>query len=270
MLLDPINWSTLKCDLQEWADHEQLALSIPDWADKLFLERTTASHSARVHPTTLVTSPSVYHFFDARVPQRKEEKHMIDCGVPADLAWLIDGANHHDKFLSILGILPNQLRTLLRQSTVECEKAWIEISHTLFWAGYNIWKKRKKLVQAFWNKIAPEEWKKITKSNNNGKKRKRYNPSQCLDPFHFFPKAHDFTKQLPTKCPCSKYHRRSVKRKSRDIRTFLTRFPSLKAPILQNHPIPYELTNTRIGTIKKFYTQADYIRDQHDRGKRKK
>ena len=136
----------------------------------------------------------------------------------------------------------------------------------------NIWKKRKKLTQTFWNKIAPEEWKKvlIRKNSNTEKKKKRYNPSQCLDPFHFLPKVHDFTKQLPTKCPCSEYHRRSVKRKSTDIRTFLTKFPILKAPTVKNYSISSELLNTAKHTFKRFCTQADKIRDQHDRGKRKK
>jgi hypothetical protein len=276
MLLDPIDWPALKCDLQEWADHEQLALSIPDWTNKLFLERATHNHSARLQPPSQLASSSVYHFFDAHSPKRSEEKHMIDCGVPADLARLIDRENHHDKFLSTLGILPNQLRSLLQQSGAgaECEKAWIDISHTLFWAGYNIWKKRKKLVQSFWNKIAPEEWKKVQQkgkqsNKNTGKKRKRYNPSQCLDPFHFSSKIHDFTKQLPTRCPCSEYHR-PIKHKSRDIRSFLTSFTSIKAPVIKNDLIHQEITNTKIHNRKRFYTQADRIRDQHDSGKRKK
>jgi hypothetical protein len=277
MLLDPIDWPALKRDLQEWADHEQLALSILDWTNKLFLERAPPSHYARVQPASQIrTASSVYHFFDAHSPKRSEEKHMIDCGVPADLARLIDRANHHEKFLSTLGILPNQLRSLLQQAGAgaECEKAWIDISHNLFWAGYNIWKKRKKLMQSFWNKIAPEEWKKAKqkvkqRNKNTGKKRKRCNPSQCLDPFHFLPKIHDFTKQLPTRCPCSKYHR-SIKHKSRDIRTFLSSFTSIKAPAIKNDLIHQENTKTRIHNRKRFYTQADRIRDQHDRGKRKR
>ena len=135
-------------------------------------------------------------------------------------------------------------------------------------------KREKKLVQSFWNKIAPEEWKKVQQkgkqsNKNTGKKRKRYNPSQCLDPFHFSSKIHDFTKQLPTRCPCSEYHR-PTKHKSRDIRTFLTSFTSIKAPVIKNDLIHQEITNTKIHNRKRFYTQADRIRDQHDRGKRKK
>ena len=48
MLLDPIDWPALKSGLQEWADDENWYMSIPDWTNKLFLERTVPNQSARV------------------------------------------------------------------------------------------------------------------------------------------------------------------------------------------------------------------------------
>ena len=116
MLSDPIDWPSLKNNLRDWADSLHIELSIPDWTDKLFLERAFPSHGPRAAPSEAHASGCIYRFFDALAPRRNEEKHMIEGGVPADLARLLDRANRHERSLSILGILPNQLSTIMRHS----------------------------------------------------------------------------------------------------------------------------------------------------------
>ena len=154
---------------------------IPDWTDKLFQERESLTHESRSRRCDVPSCLGVYKFFDSRAVRRKEERYLIDRGIPAEIAMLIDRSNRHEKSLSMIGILPNQFRKILHASTVNPDAAWNDISKTLFWSGYLVWKKRKALYRDFWNNIAPEEWNPRRK----GKKQKRYANSSCWDPFHF-------------------------------------------------------------------------------------
>ena len=83
------------------------------------------------------------------------------------------------------------------------EEALTEIRKTLFLGGYRVWKKRKLLVKEFWTGRAPDEWKKQEVKTQDKKKKKRYNPSHCTNPFHYLKKHSDFSKQRETRCPCS-------------------------------------------------------------------
>ena len=96
--------------------------------------------------------------------QGLELKHLVQIGVPVDLAKLINRTNLHEKGLTMLGILPRQFRTILRASidkVKKAEEAWNDISKALFWQGYELWKN-----------VAPEEWKthKKRKDKRNEKK----------------------------------------------------------------------------------------------------
>ena len=111
------------------------------------------------------SSPSgVYHFFDPRTKPKFETNYLISCGIPIEEAKLINKINSHDRNLSMIGILPNQIRKLF-QDRDQGEKAFEELSRELFWKGYNIWNKRKRLTSKFWTEIAPPEWRV-----HNGKK----------------------------------------------------------------------------------------------------
>ena len=93
--------------------------------------------------------------------------------IPPRAAELIAQMNRHPRFLSLLGILPNQLRTLLKETNHENrEEAILDLSRTLFFAGFRIWNKRQKLASRFWKNIAPEN-RSITHSYTKGKKRKK-------------------------------------------------------------------------------------------------
>jgi hypothetical protein len=220
---------------------------------------------------------------------KNEEKHLIDCGIPAELARKIDRTNRHEHGLSVLGILPNQLRTILRDSTesrTDAEKAWIDISKTLFWQGYAIWSMRKKLNKVFWKDIAPSEWNKynINSSIHRKAKQKAYlsrrkrkhhsTPSSCSNPFHFLHKCGDYSKEKPTNCPCSQSHRPMKRSVIHDIRSLISSFPKL-LPISIGDIERTVYIKERIDTEKEsrsilFTTHDDLVRDEHDRGKKRK
>ena len=267
MQADPINWDSFKTSLSNWACTHHLKILIPDWTDKLFLERVSPSHKPRASSEGH-ESDCVYKFIDPFAKKKNETNHFIENGIPAHEATLINSANRHNYALSTLGILPNQIRTILRihMPPKESEEAWNDISKSLFWAGYNIWKKRKKLTSKFWNEIAPKEWNE-QRHKKKKKKKKKVNPSQCLDPFHFLTKTNDFTKQKITKCPCSLIKRQSKNSKSRDIRTLLNRFPTIHFPNVHDTNSPRLSSSFQ---LKRFKTRVDEIRDQHDRGKRRR
>ena len=56
---------------------------------------------------------------------------MTECGIPEEIAMLVDRSNRREKGLSFLGILPNQFRKILEGSTVNPDAAWNDISKTL-------------------------------------------------------------------------------------------------------------------------------------------
>src|SRR5882724_12047472 len=104
-----------------------------------------------------------------RLPQRNIRKISVQSPRAAEL---IAQMNRHPRFLSLLGILPNQLRSLLKETNHENrEEAILDLSRTLFFAGFRIWNKRQKLASRFWKDIAPENRNVIGLNSNKGKKR---------------------------------------------------------------------------------------------------
>jgi len=214
LILDPIDWPVLKNELLEWAQRYCPELTINDETDNLFRERALPAHRARVGPSHPPKPVGPYRFF-CQSNMKKEEKHFIDCGIPAELARKIDRTNRHEQGLSLLGILPNQLRAMLRNSTesiAEAEKAWTDVSKTLFWQGYSIWSMRRKLNAAFWKNIAPADWKKYKSDpSKSGKvkqsgypsrrKRKQKSSPSCANPFHFLDNAEIIAKKSQLTVP---------------------------------------------------------------------
>ncbi|HEY4831749.1 MAG TPA: hypothetical protein VIH61_04225 [Waddliaceae bacterium] len=177
MLLDPIDWPALKSDLIEWAAKQCPGLVVSTATDKLFRERVIPGHRARVRYQEIPKPMGVYSPFSAHSSKGLELKHLVQIGVPVDLAKLINCTNLHEKGLTVLGILPRQFRTILRASIKKvktAEEAWTDISKALFWQGYELWSKRKSMMKEFWKNIAPEEWKthkkqKVKRKEKNGK-----------------------------------------------------------------------------------------------------
>ena len=135
---------------------------VREWA----LSHAPRSLSKHIRNFTL-HSVSMINFYDTFAPR---ERPLNVGSVPPRAASLITQMNRHPRFLSLLGILPNQLRTLLKETGYENrEEALLDLSRTLFFAGFRIWNKRQQLASRFWKDIAPQnreimdlKWKKKT------------------------------------------------------------------------------------------------------------
>ena len=91
-------------------------------------------------------------------------------------------------------------------STDGGNSAFEAISKELFWNGYRMWNKRKKLMSKFWKDIAPNEWKLHGKIKE--KKKKLFDSTESMNPFHFLKKHSDLSRMSPTPCSCSKVVKR--------------------------------------------------------------
>lgn len=173
--------------------------------------------------------------------------------------------------LLILGILPNQLRALGKAHNMEhLDAAMTLLSDTLFWEGYEIWKKRKALVTNFWQHVAPKDWK-VAGKEKRGKGKRKMRPN-CKNPFHYLEKFCELSGQRRTPCLCSDVQRKAaVLIESPDIRTFLTKYPSqiFVSDAESGNVVTGPSICKNIENVEAL-TQADLIRKQHDRGKRKK
>ena len=152
MLIDPINYELFKSRLLNLSkDWPPGLFSINEHSNALFSERTPLFHPPRTlskHPiNVLLQSCSTINFFDAFTPK----KARTPTSLPPRAANLIGQMNRQPRFLGVLGILPNQLRTLLKETGHENrEEALLDLSRTLFFAGYRVWKKRQQLATRYW------------------------------------------------------------------------------------------------------------------------
>ena len=280
MLIDPIQWEAFKKQLLAWAGVNCPNLIVPELTDNLFNERTPLSHAPRAKNVwTSCSSSGAYKFFDPMVQPSCDINNLISNGIPIEYAKVINRMNFHNRDLSMLGILPNQIRWLFKQVNQD-DGAFEELSKELFWNGYKIWKTRKRLMSKFWREIAPIEWKihngkKDNKKSNKGKKQNKKdnhriekkankkkknkpekNAYECANPFHFLKRHCDLSNKLPTPCQCSKIVKRKTEDKFLDMQSFL---------INQDASNISSQYNTDLYTVRE-----DLVRGAHDRGKRKR
>jgi hypothetical protein len=251
MIYDPIDWDELKHGLLEWGQSSHVAVDVPKETEKLFRERTPLGHPARIGVSKGRSfSPYIYHFFDPECPCVPETDHLLSCGIPLDSAQRISKINNHPKGLSLLGILPNQLRGLLKSGGQDADIAFDDISMELFRHGYRIWIQRKRLNKNFWKNIAPNEWKKSYKEPGRTTRKKleqKILSDKCRNPFHFLARHKNLSKIPPTPCRCF----------------------SLTTPI---HPQFVDISsfthrNLLTSDMSLHITREDKIRGAHDREK---
>ena len=139
-----------------------------------------------------------------------------------------------------------------------CLKALLDLSRTLFFAGFHIWNKRQQLASRFWKDIAPQNREIM---DSNGKKRKRRKldddnaKSNCKNPFHFLRRYRNLSNKRRTKCPCSNASKESKEMPNQSITTFIN----------------LSMRSTKASSeTKPFQSRADKIRAEHDRGKKRK
>ena len=141
------------------------------------------------------------------------------------------------------------------------------LSDTMFWGGYEIWRKRQILVKNFWKNLAPKEWKVGEKKERKSRAKRKLRPN-CKNPFHFCEKLSDLSMQLRTVCACSDMKRVSNdKDKCMDIRYFLTKYPkrvSLSDKFLSSS------SSTQVPKRFDALVRDDLVRMEHDRKKQRK
>ena len=109
-----------------------IALTVPMITDNLFTERALPTSQGR-SVVSLSSSTGVFHFFDGRREKTNESLYLQQNGIPAQTARVIAKINQHKPELSALGILPNQIRTLLKGS-LDSSEFMEDVSKTLFWS----------------------------------------------------------------------------------------------------------------------------------------
>jgi hypothetical protein len=252
--VDPINWEKFTSKLYQCLNDE--FITIPTMTEALFRERITLQHSPRIlskqAENIILKSCSLINFYDAFAPT---DKSLNIDSIPPIAAKLINQMNRHSRFLSLLGVIPNQLRTLLKENDYENrEEILLDLSRTLFFAGFRIWDQRRKMTSRFWKDIAPENRNMfLVKSKKKSKKEKEdyIAASQCTNPFHFLKRYRNLSNKRRTKCPCSLPHAMHVPNIS--ISTFVPKLEIKSSAELEFIP-----------------TRTDKIRAQHDRGKKRK
>jgi hypothetical protein len=274
MLTDPINWIEFKDCLTKWSgDWPPELLSISAQSDALFAERSSSVHSPRAlskHPlTVLLQSSTTINFFDAYRPKKPSRPASL----PPRAAALIGQMNRHPPFLGLLGILPNQLRTLLKETGHENrEEALLDLSHTLFFAGYRVWEKRQKLAAKYYRNITKVQFNGIIKRK---KRKKNYNAdekiseSNCRNPFHYLRRHDNLSKQRPTKCPCRNVIQLQKLYINQPITVFAFKYPIKNIP---DQPVKTMVSNKKSKPSSQttlFRTRTENIRREHDRGKKR-
>ena len=229
----------------------------------LFFEKGSVSRILHVLSQNILKRlfSTLHHWstFMTRLPQRNVRKISVQSR-PVRPSLLLKWTGIH-AFLVCWGSyqisLPNQLRSLLKETNHENrEEAILDLSRTLFFAGFRIWNKRQKLASRFWKDIAPEN-RSITHSYTKGKKKKKDNiaPSKCRNPFHFLRRYRNLSNIRENKCPCSKAPKETKEMPNQQI----TRF--FHIPLIQIK------SSSESMPIK---SRTDKIRAQHDRGKKRK
>jgi len=182
---------------------------------------------------------------------------MLTKGVPIHIAKQISKVNKHHPLLAVLGILPNQLRDLLKTTVSTCDEAFEDISFTLFWHGYQIWKLRRSKVNRFWKEIARDEWKPHSAKQSRNKH--KLEEDKCRNPFHFLSRHRNLSQQRRTPCPCSR---------EREDRLPIYRTQAIYS--FFNHQISnYSVLSNQTAAVQNclYQTREDYIRGEHDRVK---
>ena len=266
-LIDPINWEFFKSRLFKWSEDWRPGLvTVSEQTNFLFTERTPLLHSPRAlskQQNNLFQQPcSIINFFDAYSPRKSYALNSL----PPRVAALIGQMNRHPTFLGVLGILPNQLRSLLKETGCEDrEEILLDLSRTLFFAGFRVWKKRQKLAKHYWNNVKQRQLKEKTKRKKPMKKQveEKIVESKCQNPFHYLRRHENLSSQRPTKCPC----RNAVVTKLYRNQP-ITEFAS-EIQFSEQGTNVHRKENKSSSQENLYLTRTDIIRKEHDRGKKR-
>ena len=149
----------------------------------------------------------------------------------------------------------------------DIEESLDRLRDSLFWNGYELWRKRKSLVTNYWQTIAPKEWKIGYKEKKSRNKRKLR--SNCKNPFHYCERRYELSFMRRTVCACSDVKKKIVFQKLPDIRCFIGKYPKRILSSPDSISVVQKMDNFVVNTFGAL-SRDDLIRKEHDRGKRKR
>src|SRR5271170_7933639 len=160
--------------------------------------------------------------------------------------------------------------TLLKETGHENrEQALLDLSRTLFFAGYRVWKKRQQLATRYLEEIGQRQQNGIALKRRKRKKENAENAisqSNCQNPFHYFRRYDNLSKQRPTKCPCRNIVDITKVYANHPITEFVHKYLNENAP---DFSAPLRNTTNSPSHQNFFITRTDKIRREHDRGKKR-
>src|ERR1700722_15109072 len=113
--------------------------------------------------------------------------------------------NSHDRFAAVLGILPNQLIRLVRETKPEDKDVILkDLRLTSFWHGYRVWQQRMYFNREYWRDKAPMIFKGKPDVLDN-----------CVNPFHYLKLVNP--KQAPSLGTCNCSAQLMLKKKKRKL-----------------------------------------------------
>lgn len=198
---DPIDWTNFVKKVKGWMlkNGGSESLLIPEHTDNLFRERRPPGCQPRVRARLFPpeNDASLFRFFNGI-----EDDHRHPIG--SQFGGLYKKINKWPRPLGFLGLLPTPFRNLVKRISGDAT-AHKEISKTIFFAGYQVWKARRNLVRKTL-KLTPLSFKKL----------------ECKNPFHYLERTANLSSAMMTHCRCSVRFVQEFK--SQDLRHF---FPSL-------------------------------------------
>ena len=106
--------------------------------------------------TQYYTSSNIYHYYDFSIKRRNEFEHLKKYIKDGNHLRLLNRMNSHDRFAAVLGILPNQLVRLVRETKPEDKDVILkDLRLTSFWHGYRVWQQRMYLNGEYWRDKVP-------------------------------------------------------------------------------------------------------------------
>jgi len=262
---DPINWAAVVERLQEWCPE----VEIPKSTDSLFRERVVPTHLPRSLPLNRLTRqlradiPGVFSFHRPHA-HAVDAKQLRRANLPPIVSSALIKINRHKFSLLALGILPNELRKLVRKEKADSEACLDHLRKIFFWGSYRIWKTRKALVTSYWESLQASKVKPKKKSRGQCE-------SGCKSPFHFLVKSVDLSKQRLTRCPCSRIIQPLTRPQFRDIRPFFTPKSSKQEFEVKSGLDMKHLPGIKPQTLSlHMKTRTQAILREHDRGKERK
>jgi hypothetical protein len=178
--IDPIDWDTLTSDINMWSQTAcRKPMTICLSTVEKFKQRVPLEYRPRVpsfpYHIQHYKSSNIYHYYDFSIKRRNEFEHLKKYIKDGNHLRLLNRMNSHDRFAAVLGILPNQLIRLVRETKPEDKNAILkDLRLTSFWHGYRVWRQRMYLHHEYWRDKAPTCFKGKPDVLDS-----------CVNPFHY-------------------------------------------------------------------------------------